>query len=129
MSARQCSLPRLTSLQVSAAFLITGVAAPRPEKRLKMEVDLEPAPFTKRVSHPPYARGGYNSEEWVFDDEDDDDMPAEQYDYGEQDEPRHHAAGDQDDGIRSLEVTLFTFDLIHVHIVRIVPHMNASTLE
>lgn len=83
-----------------------------------MEVDLEPATFTKRVSHPPYARGGYNSEEWVFDDEEDDDMPAEQYDYGEQDEPRQYAAGDQDDGIRSLEVTLFTFDLTYVRILR-----------
>ncbi|DBB13479.1 TPA: hypothetical protein ACH3X3_000533 [Trebouxia sp. C0006] len=79
-------------------------AAPRPEKRMKMEVDLEPVPFTKRVSHPPYARGGYNSEEWVFDDEDDDDLPAEQSDFGGEEDPRHHhAAGIPDDGIRSLE--------------------------
>ncbi|DBA92727.1 TPA: hypothetical protein ACH3X1_002933 [Trebouxia sp. C0004] len=79
-------------------------AAPRPEKRMKMEVDLEPVPFTKRVSHPPYARGGYNSEEWVFDDEDDDDLPAEQSDFGGEEGPRHyHAAGIPEDGIRSLE--------------------------
>ncbi len=71
-----------------------------------MEVDLEPVPFTKRVSHPPYARGGYNSEEWVFDDEDDDDLPAEQSDFGGEEDPRHHhAAGIPDDGIRSLEVS------------------------
>lgn len=75
---------------------------------MKMEVDLEPVPFTKRVSHPPYARGGYNSEEWVFDDEDDDDLPAEQSDFGGEEDPRHHhAAGIPDDGIRSLEVSFF----------------------
>ena len=73
---------------------------------MKLEVDLEPVPFTKRVSHPPFARGGYNSEEWVFDDEDDDDLPAEQSDFGGEEEQRHHhAAGIPDDGIRSLEVS------------------------
>ena len=83
-----------------------GSAASRPEKRIKLEVDLEPAPFGKRVSHPPFARGGYNSEEWVFDDEDDDDLPAEQHDYGDQDDARHYSAGAPDDSIRSLEVRL-----------------------
>ncbi len=88
-------------------------AAPRPEKRMKMEVDLEPVPFTKRVSHPPYARGGYNSEEWVFDDEDDDDLPAEQSDFGGEEDPRHHhAAGIPDDGIRSLEVSFLLRSLL-----------------
>ena len=74
---------------------------------MKMEVDLEPAPsFSKRVSHPPFARGGYNSEEWVFDDDDDDDVAAEQHDFGEQEEARHYSTGIPDDSIRSLEVTL-----------------------
>ena len=82
-----------------------GSAASRPEKRIKLEVDQEPAPFGKRVSHPPFARGGYNSEEWVFDDDDDDDMPAEQHEFGEQDEPRQYRTSTPDDSIRSLEVS------------------------
>ena len=72
---------------------------------MKLEPDLEPAPFTKRVSHPPFARGGYNSEEWVFDDEDDDDLPAEQDELGEEQDARHYYANMPDDGIRSLEVS------------------------
>ena len=73
---------------------------------MKVEVETEPAPFSKRVTHPPYARGGYNSEEWVFDDEDDDDGPIEQSDGGEEDpRHRHHPTGITDDGIRSLEVS------------------------
>lgn len=91
---------------MTCAGCAIGSAASRPEKRIKLEVDLEPAPFSKRVSHPPFARGGYNSEEWVFDDEDDDDLPAEQHEYGDQDDPRHYSAGGPDDSIRSLEVRL-----------------------
>lgn len=83
----------------------TGSAASRPEKRIRLELDLEPAPFGKRVSHPPFARGGYNSEEWVFDDDDDDDMPAEQHEFGDQDETRHYRTSTPDDSIRSLEVS------------------------
>ena len=67
-------------------------------------MDLEPVSFTKRVSHPPFARGAYNSEEWVFDDEDDDDVAAERDEFGDQDEPRRYSTSIPDDGIRSLEV-------------------------
>lgn len=72
---------------------------------MKLEVDLEPAPFAKRVSQPPYARGSYNSEEWVFDDYDEDEEAMERCDYGHDDEPQHHVGADLPaNGIRSLEV-------------------------
>ena len=86
------------------ADFVSGSAASRPDKRIKLEMELEPASFTKRVSHPPFARGAYNSEEWVFDDEDDDDVAAERDEFGDQDEPRHYSTSIPDDGIRSLEV-------------------------
>ena len=82
-----------------------GSAAPRPEKRMKLEADPEPAPFTKRPSNPPYARGAYNSEEWVFDDEDEEDEAVERYDFGHDDETQHHNGSSlPEDGIRTLEV-------------------------
>ena len=87
--------------------MLAGSAGTRPEKRARTDTDA-PAP-NKRPSYLPYARGGYNSEEWVFDDEDEDDEgPAEQGDEGGEDDERAVGAdGDlQETGIRSLEVDL-----------------------
>ena len=111
---------------LTCAGSATGSAASRPEKRIKLEVDLEPAPFNKRRSHPPFVRGGYNSEEWVFDDEDEDDLPAEAHEYGDQEDPQHYSAGIPDDSIRSLEVSFTLWHPGLVSCVYLLPQMLAA---
>lgn len=82
-----------------------GSAGPRPEKRARTET--EGSAPNKRASHLPYARAGYNSEEWVFDDEDeDDDLPADQrHELRDEEDRMADENGDLGEaGIRSLEV-------------------------
>lgn len=71
-------------------------------------------------------RGGYNSEEWVFDDEDEDDLPAEAHEYGDQEDPQHYSAGIPDDSIRSLEVSFTLWHPGLVSCVYLLPQMLAA---
>ena len=107
MSALPLSNMRVAAKPSSDVHLLqsAGSAAPRPEKRMKLEIDSDPAPFSKRASNPPYARGAYNSEEWVFDDEDDEDDAVERYHFGHDDETQNHNGSSLPEvGIRTLEV-------------------------